>query len=242
MANNIELIQCVADGLSNLKDDVVFVGGSVAELYARQPELSDIRPTIDVDCVVKIATYSEYTHLEEKLRSIGFHNDTAIGAPLCRKIYKGIMVDIMPLNTDILGFSNRWYKDGMENKITTRLPNGIEIFVFPVEYYIATKFEALNSRGGTDIRGSHDWEDIVYVMTNCPELLEKIKQRKDVMFMEYMQEQFMLLLNNNNIREIIYSALPYDSPDEMIDEVLAFMNDVVASGKEIHPESPSIKN
>ena len=227
MTTNIEMIQCVAKGLANLKDDMVFVGGSVAELYALQPELSDIRPTMDVDCVVEMVTYAEYTHLEEKLRSLGFHNDTSIGAPLCRKIYQGIIVDIMPSNTDVLGFSNRWYNDGMANKTTTQLPNGTKIFIFPVEYYVATKFKALNNRGGTDIRGSHDWEDIVYVMTNCPELSVKIEQRNDAKLTDYMKEQFLLLLNNGNIREIIYSVLPYNSPDERIDDVLNLMNKIL---------------
>jgi hypothetical protein len=226
MATNIELLQCVAQGLGCLKDEMVFVGGSVAELYAQHPELSDIRPTLDVDCVVEVVTYFEYTQLEEKLRSFGFHNDTTVGAPLCRKIYKGVIVDIMPSNTDILGFSNCWYKDGMANRTTAQLPDGMEIFVFPVEYYVATKFEALNNRGGTDIRGSHDWEDIVYVMTNCHELSKKIEQRRDAKLTEYLKKQLMMLLYNNNIREIVYSALPYNSPDERVDNVLDLMNKI----------------
>lgn len=32
---------------------VVFAGGSVAELYAEDPAATDIRPTMDVDCVIK---------------------------------------------------------------------------------------------------------------------------------------------------------------------------------------------
>ena len=49
---------------------------------------------------------------------------------------------------------------------------------------------------------------------------------KDAKLKEYLKEQFMLLLNNNNIREIIYSVLPYNSPDESIDDVLDFMNKI----------------
>ena len=221
------MIQCVAEGLGELKNEMVFVGGSVVELYSLQPELTDIRATKDVDCVIKILTYSEYAQMEEKLRNIGFHNDTTVGAPLCRKKYKGILVDVMPLNTDILGFSNRWYEDGIANKTTTKLPNEIEIFVFQVEYFLATKFEALKNRGGKDIRGSHDWEDIVYVITNSHELTRKIKNCKNEVLTAYLKEQFSLLLNNNNIREIIYSALPYNSPDQSINDVLDFMSIII---------------
>ena len=181
---------------------------------------------MDVDCVIETVTYAEYTKFEEKLRLLGFFDDTTFGAPLCRKKYKGILVDVMPVNPDILGFSNRWYKDGMANKTTLQLPDTTNIFVFPVEYYIATKFEALKNRGGTDIRGSHDWEDIVYVITNCPELYENIRRCKNAKLTDYLKEQLSSLLQNDNIREIIYSVLPLNSPTESIDEVLNFMCEV----------------
>jgi len=43
------MIETIANALCDLREKVVFVGGSVAELYADFPELSDIRPTTDVD-------------------------------------------------------------------------------------------------------------------------------------------------------------------------------------------------
>ncbi len=35
--DNIEMLQTVANGLEELKDEIVFVGGAVAELYADDP-------------------------------------------------------------------------------------------------------------------------------------------------------------------------------------------------------------
>jgi hypothetical protein len=227
MSTNIDMLSCVAHGLGNFKEDVVFVGGSVAELYAANPELSDIRPTLDVDCVVEISTYIAYNQLEEKLRSLGFQNDITTDAPICRKIYKGIIVDIMPVNPDILGFSNQWYRGGMDNKVKITLPDSTDIFVFPVEYYLATKLEALNNRGGNDIRGSHDMEDIVYVMNNCLELPDNIKQQNDTLLVQYLKKQFCKLLNNSNIKEVIYSSLPYNSEEENIDAIVDIMNEIV---------------
>jgi len=51
---NIEMLRIVAMGLGDLRKDMVFVGGAVAELYAGNPALSDIRPTRDVDCVIEL--------------------------------------------------------------------------------------------------------------------------------------------------------------------------------------------
>ena len=229
MTGNIDRVQIVARALGEIKEQVVFVGGSVVELYADNPELSDIRPTIDVDCVtdLQICTYSDYGKLEQKLRYLGFHDDTTENAPICRKIYRGVKVDFMPVIPDILGFSNIWYKDGIANKTSIVLPDGISIFIFPVEYFLATKLEAMHSRGGADIRGSHDWEDIVYVFENCGKVLSNFQKCSNVKLIEYLQKEIRILLNNRNIREIIYSALPYNSEEESVDEILCLMNKIL---------------
>jgi hypothetical protein len=234
MAGNIDKVQFVARGLGELKNQVVFIGGSVAELYADNPEISNIRPTIDVDCVVdlEMGTYLAYSLLEEKLRLLGFYDDTSEDAPICRKIYKGIAVDFMPVNPDILGFSNRWYAAGISQKQSAVLPDGTEIFILSAEYFLATKFEAMNSRGGSDIRGSHDWEDIVYVLDNCGNIIEKIKESRNIKLVEYLNEQFAKLLNNSNIREIIYTALPYNAEEEYIDKILNIIKILIIKSKQ----------
>jgi hypothetical protein len=227
--NNIAMIERIVRALGDLKDKMVFVGGSVAELYADFPEVSDIRPTLDVDCIVDIkviSNYADYTKLEAELRKLGFQNDMSQNAPICRKIYQGISVDFMPVNSSILGFSNRWYADGIANKVSAVLPNETNIYILSAEYYLATKFEALRGRGGTDIRGSHDWEDIVYLMNNCAKLTTTVKQCANFQLVEYLKEQFCNLLKNSNIREIIYSALPYASEEENIDEIFKIIKEI----------------
>ena len=82
-SDNIVMLQIVADGLGDLKDEIVFVGGAVAELYADDPASSDIRPTQDVDCTIESRTYREHTELEAELRTKGFANDMSQGAPIC---------------------------------------------------------------------------------------------------------------------------------------------------------------
>jgi len=76
----------------------------------------------------------------------GFKNDTSEGAPICRWIYKDIKVDVMPTDSSVLGFSNRWYEEGLEIKIQKTLSDGTDVFLFPPEYYLAAKFEAHKGR------------------------------------------------------------------------------------------------
>lgn len=212
-STNILMLQTVANGLGDLKDEMVFVGGAVAELYADNPAASEIRPTIDVDCVIEISSRLAFARLEEKLRARGFTNDTSEGAHICRWIYKNIKVDIMPTDINVLGFSNQWYEEGIEIKIAKTLPNGTEVFIFPAEYYLAAKFEAHKDRGGTDLRQSHDFEDIIYILDNCSNIIDNINNSNPNVKM-YLKEECQNLLENPNITEGIESTLPYGSGEE----------------------------
>jgi len=222
---NIKMLQIVADGLMELKEEIVFVGGAVAELYADDPALSDIRPTQDVDCTIELSSYREHTELENKLRTKGFANDTSQGAPICRWIYKDIKVDVMPADENILGFNNQWYPGGVRNKISKTLPDGSEIFVFPPEYYLAAKFVAHNDRGGTDLRQSHDFEDIVYLLDNCTSIIENIRN-SDEEVKDYLKDECNKLLGNNGLSEGIECALPIGSDSARVEIIKSLITDI----------------
>jgi predicted nucleotidyltransferase len=219
------MLQTVANGLGDLKDEMVFVGGSVAELYANNPAVSDIRPTLDVDCVIELSSRTAHAKLEEALRAKRFANDTSQGAPICRWIYKDILVDVMPTDSNVLGFTNIWYEEGVDTKIVKTLPDGTEVFVFPPEYYVAAKFEAHKGRGGNDLRQSHDFEDIIYIFDNCADILDNISNANDTVKV-YLKKECQILLTNEGINEGIESALPYGSGEESTDIILELIQNI----------------
>ncbi len=167
--NNYGLLKLAAELLGNLSKDLVFVGGSTTCLYV-DPEMSDdLRPTEDVDCVIQAYSMKEYNKLEKELRAKGFVNDTRKNAPICRFVYGELLIlDVMPDNKDILGFSNSWYKPGIENKILVGIGE-YEISIFSLPYFLASKFEAFEGRGKNDPRFSTDLEDIVTVIDGVRE-------------------------------------------------------------------------
>ena len=224
-STNILMLQTVANGLGDLKDDMVFVGGAVAELYANIPELSDIRPTLDVDCVIELRSKTAHAKLEDDLRALGFANDTSKGAPICRWVYQDILVDVMPSDSDVLGFSNMWYDEGIENQISKTLPDGTEIFVFPPENYLVAKIEAHKGRGGSDLRQSHDFEDIIYIMDNCSKLLKNIANANESV-KAYLNEECSRLLKNEGLTEGIESALPYGSEEEATEIIIELIQNI----------------
>jgi len=172
------MLERVAQGLQDLSHRVVFVGGATTVLYTDDPAIGHIRSTNDVDCTIEISSYLAYTRLEEKLRRLHFAHVVSEDAPVCRWSFENIVVDVMPDDESILGFSNSWYKSGRKNKEAIALPNGTSIFIFPVEYFLASKIEAFNKRGKHDYFGSKDMEDIVTVLDGIL-TLESILARKN---------------------------------------------------------------
>lgn len=59
-----------------------------------------------------------------------------------------------------------------------------------VTYYVATKFEALAGRGGDDLRTSHDFEDIIYILNSCPDFIEHLKNETDEALKQYLKEKW----------------------------------------------------
>jgi len=167
-----------------------------------------------------------FAKLEEDLRAKGFANDTSKGAPICRWIYKDILVDVMPSDSDVLGFTNKWYGEGIENKISKILPNRTEVFVFSPEYYFAAKFEAHKGRGGDDLRQSHDFEDVIYILDNCSDILDNISNANETV-KAYLKEECAILLKNEGLTEGIESALPYGSEEEATEIIIELIQNIV---------------
>ena len=164
---NIDQIVSVAEQLKELKDEVVFVGGSTTALLVDNVAAGRARQTKDVDFIVDISVRGDYWRFEEKMRNLGFANDQSEDAPMCRWVmdYLGskLKVDAMPVEEDILGFSNQWYKESIDTSWEKEIKPGLSIRVVDPVYFLGTKFEAFNGRGNNDVY-SHDLEDVIYVL------------------------------------------------------------------------------
>ena len=224
MSSNLVRLKTIAQGLRDLNEEIAFVGGSVAELYADDPAATEIRMTEDVDCVIELASYRSLYELEEEIRKLGFTNDTRPEAPICRWIYKGETVDIMPDDKSILGFTNEWYKPAFTYRKKVILPDGTSISIFPALYYVATKIEAIKGRGGNDLRFSHDLEDLIYVLNNCQQIITYFDEEQNLTLKEYISHWARHMLERQNGREEIECVLPYGDFERLdyIVEILTY--------------------
>ena len=173
--HNLDLLVQAARLLEPLLDELVFVGGCTTALLITDKAAAEVRPTYDVDAIAEITSYAAYADFSARLRKTGFTEDTSEGAPICRWQQKKTILDVMPLDEKILGFSNRWYRPAMESAEKRELETGLCIRVVNPAYFCATKLVAFASRGKGDYMASHDLEDLLSVIDGRRELVREIQ-------------------------------------------------------------------
>jgi predicted nucleotidyltransferase len=154
---------------------MVLVGGTAAGLLITDPGADPVRPTIDVDMIVEATNWSEYERLALELRSIHFTQPGLEGDPICRWRSGVDLLDLMPIDERVLGFSNRWYRTAFQSALRCKLPSGASIRHIDGPHFLATKLEAYASRGEHDPVTSHDVEDLVRVVDGRPALLDELR-------------------------------------------------------------------
>ena len=168
----IEMIDVVAQSLGDdLLEKVVFVGGCTTALLVDDVvTLQHIRSTEDVDMIVEVLSKSEYQDLCQTLRQRGF-KESVEDDVICRWRLGSMIVDVMPTDQEILGFSNIWYPEAVEFAKSYQLPSNRIIRVVSPTYFLATKIEAFAGRGNNDFLVSQDIEDILSLIDGCSSLI-----------------------------------------------------------------------
>jgi hypothetical protein len=207
--HNLQLLTGAALLLKPVLGELVFVGGCATALLITDKAAGDVRPTFDVDAIAEITSYADYVVFSQKLRALGFTEDKSEGAPICRWRQATTILDVMPLDGKILGFSNRWYKPAMDSAKEHELEGDLRIRLVSAVYFCATKLEAFRGRGKDDFLSSHDLEDLIAVIDGRSELVDEV--RSDLPdIREYLGSEIRKLVETQNFTD----ALPgYLLPD-----------------------------
>jgi hypothetical protein len=206
------LFESVVRLLAPVLDELVFVGGCTTGLFITDPAAGGIRPTKDVDVIVDVTSYAKYAALSERLRALGLAEDTTKGAPLCRWRRNELIVDVMPVDEHVLGFSNRWYPVAIETAQRLQIADR-EVRVVTPTLFIATKLEAFYGRGRGDIVASHDLEDIVAVLDGRPEIVADVASASDDV-RQYIGTEIQSLLHNPDFLEALGGFLLPDAASQ----------------------------
>ena len=204
---NYECLLLIADALGDLRNDVIFVGGSTAGLLLTDPVAASIRATKDVDAIVEAATLQQYYELENRLPAAGFVRDVNSDV-ICRWRHRasGVLFDLMPIDPEILGFSNRWYPEAARTAVRLRLSARIEIRMIAAPAFVATKLQAFLDRGAGDFLASHDLEDVLNVVDGRPSCVEELRLASPEL-RQFVRESLSALLSEPRFEDYLPGLL-----------------------------------
>jgi len=126
---------------------------------------------------------------------------------------EGVILDVMPTDSKILGFSNVWYPIAMKESVEYALPNETRIRVVTAPYFIATKLEAFEGRGNGDYLASHDLEDLISVIDGRQEIIDEVLSSSEEL-KTYLKDKFSELLKSRAFLDALPGKLPGDESSQ----------------------------
>jgi hypothetical protein len=209
-------VVAIARQLGDLREKVVFVGGMARGMLVTDPAVDGPRPTKDVDVILDVKGVLGFNELCATLRQLGFRDDPSDDAPICRFVLRSpdpdtpnTPVDFMPLDPEVLGFSNVWYPEAFQSSQRIETSAG-SIRVIDAPSFVATKLESFAARGRGDYY-HHDLEDVVVLVDGRSSLVPELSTASSDL-REFVGDEIAGLLSDDRFRDCLPGHL---SPDDV---------------------------
>ena len=199
---NIAAVELAAQSLGPLMDELVLVGGCAVGLLVTDKARPPVRETIDVDLLTEVTPLANYYVFRERLEALGF-KQRPTEPVICRWFKGDLIVDVMPTDPEVLGFTNRWYESALNTAVPCLLPSGRHVRVITAPHFLATKLEAFASRGHGDYL-HHDIEDIVNIIDGRESIVEEVQTTEPLLHQFLMDEFDDLLADSVFVEQISY--------------------------------------
>lgn len=119
----------------------------------------------------------------------------------------------MPLDSQVLGFSNRWYPDALRTAGRVQLPGGLAIRAINAPYFLGTKLEAFHGRGKRDYLASHDLEDFIAAVDGRSSLMTEVEGASSELKM-YIADSIRALLKEPRFLDALPDHLLPDAASQ----------------------------
>lgn len=217
---NLPMLEDAVRKLAPFLDEIVFVGGITLGLLITDEAAAPIRGTTDVDVIAEIITYADYVEFSERLHRAHFTEDAGERPLTCRWHHGDLTLDVLPLNREVLGFTNRWYAPALEHATPVTLPSGASIRVITAPFFLGTKMEAFRGRGKMDYPASHDLEDFVAIIEGRDTVVAEIAASPQDL-REYLADAARTLLAEPKFLDVLPGFVLDDARVPLILERLA---------------------
>lgn len=181
------MLGAVAEAMGDLRERVVFLGGTVLP-HLLSSRLSDkVRYAKDVDCIADFERKADLFEFEDALWERGFTKIT--NGAVCQWLLGRVRVDILPADPEVLTFNNQWCGEAM--RYARRIDIGADICVNAISaaYYLGTKLNAFDRRGFGNHSKSKDIFDILLIFAGCETIEEEIRHRTSASFKAFLWEK-----------------------------------------------------
>lgn len=205
--------------LSGAPFEYAFIGGSVLSLLVNDPTVDAIRVTKDLDVIVGVKTRSDFHKEERELERRGFAHDTREDAPICRWRIDDIVVDILPVREEVLGWKSKWFEAALRSAQPLQI-DGRPVKVITAPFFVALKLEAFEDRGRGDFIASTDFEDVICLFNGRRTVVDEILA--DATVGRDIAEKFSKYLSNRDMEDAVSGFVQTEiNPDESFEAIMS---------------------
>ncbi len=188
--SNIAMLRLVAESLGDMKQKVVFLGGTIIPFLLTRKVPLDLRPSRDVDFIVDFDSKQELYEFEDGLWEQGFKR-VSTGAVSKWKI-DDVSVDVLPAGP-VLDFNNKWCDEAMGHPRRVNIGNGMVVDMMPAHCFLGVKLTGFYRRGKDNYAGSFDIYDLLVIIAGRPEIEKEIQQEASLELREYLSRELRIL-------------------------------------------------
>jgi len=186
-SKNVSMLRAVASAMGDIRDSVVFLGGTVLP-HLLTDELSRfVRPAKDVDFIIDFKKKEDLLNFEDALWERGFKK-VSNGA-VSSWILGRIRIDALPGDPEVLTFNNQWCGEAMRYAQRIHIGDDLRVNAISAPYYLGTKLNAFDRRGFGNFADSKDIFDILLIFAGHDAIETEIECHTSRVFKDFLCEK-----------------------------------------------------
>ncbi|HMS82457.1 MAG TPA: hypothetical protein PKD12_02255 [Nitrospira sp.] len=181
------MLRTVAEAMGDLRESVVFLGGTVLPHLLMEELARFVRSAKDVDFIIDFSQKEDLLNFEDSLWEKGFQK--VRNGAVSSWVFGRIRVDALPGDPEVLTFNNQWCREAMQYSHRIHIGDDLHVNVISAPYYLGVKFSAFERRGFGNFSGSKDIFDILLIFAGHETIETEIEHRTSPTFKAFLREK-----------------------------------------------------
>lgn len=191
---NIAMLQLVAEGMGPVREQVVFLGGTVIPFLLTQQVALDLRPSKDVDFIFDYSSKKELYEFEDTLWEQGFTKVKT--GPVTQWMIRGVLVDMLPTGP-VLGFRNEWCDEAVQHAVRADIGNGMTINMITAPCFLGAKFSKIGNRDSIYAK-NRDIYDLLLVIAGRPKIATEVIGQENRELTKFLADELAAFLDKGD--------------------------------------------